>query len=240
MEILPIAHFRSPLTTKFGLPRQSGIATNLKGRIVMARAYSAPDYIRGLEDFSHLWIIWGFSAHVCAEKHATVRPPRMGGNVRMGVFATRSPFRPNNLGLSSVCITGITTLHAHDDEGEYTATAIEVKGADLMDGTPVYDIKPYLPFCDSHPEASGGFTSSHSWQELKAVIPDSIDCLSQADKTAISQILSQDPRPHYHDDPQRVYGMPYGPWDVKFRVEQGQAIVTEINKNTTFGEKQNK
>ncbi len=165
-EIEPIAFFRSPLTSKFGIPRQSGLANNLVGRIVFEKKYQREEALRGLEDFDYLWLIWGFSANPSSEEvKFTVRPPRLGGNKRLGVFATRSPFRPNGLGLSSVFIKQIT-------EGE-----IEVVGADLMDGTPIYDIKPYIPYVDSHPEAKGGFTDKKEWQKLSVVIPDDIAIL---------------------------------------------------------------
>ena len=163
MNITPIAYFRSPLKEKFGVPRQSGIATQLHGRIVLQNEWNDPECLRGLEDFDYLWILWGFSANVDAPKHATVRPPRLGGNRRMGVFATRSSFRPNNIGMSAVRIVGIH---------KGTNVEIEVSGADLMDGTPIYDIKPYLPEFDAHPEARGGFASSEKWTTLNVDIPD--------------------------------------------------------------------
>lgn len=223
MEITPIAYFSSPLTSKFGIPRQSGVVTSLKGEIVLTVEYSDGEAVRGLEDFDFLWIIWGFSENVCAVKHPTVRPPRLGGNTRMGVFATRSSFRPNNLGLSSVRIERTV-------KGKDGRLIIEVTGADLMDGTPIYDIKPYIPAYDSHAEARGGFTDSNRWAPLETVIPD--DILAQiTDEQAdtIRALLREDPRPHYHNDPQRIYGMPFDGWDIRFKVCNGKAIVVEIN-----------
>mgnify|MGYP000893160181 FL=1 len=208
-EIEPIAFFRSPLTSKFGIPRQSGLANNLVGRIVFEKKYQREEALRGLEDFDYLWLIWGFSANPPSDEiKFTVRPPRLGGNKRLGVFATRSPFRPNELGLSSVFIKQIT-------ESE-----IEVVGADLMDGTPIYDIKPYIPYVDSHPEAKGGFTDKKKWQKLSVVIPDDIAILFKSDElAALKEVLAQDPRPQYQHDAERIYVMPFAGKDVKFRVE---------------------
>ena len=166
MVIEPIAFFRSPFTTKFGVPRQSGIVDELRGRIVFTDAYRQPEALRGLEDYDYLWLIWGFSEHVEAEKHPTVRPPLLGGNERIGVWATRSPFRPNNLGLSSVRIAAV----------DLQQPAIDVLGADLMDGTPIYDIKPYLPYVDSHPDVRGGFTDQHAWHRLEVVVAAAVLC----------------------------------------------------------------
>jgi tRNA-Thr(GGU) m(6)t(6)A37 methyltransferase TsaA len=219
MTIQPIAFFESPLTSKFGVPRQSGIASTLPGRIVLQAPYRQPEALRGLQDFDYLWIIWGFSKHVDAAKHPTVRPPLLGGNERVGVWATRSPFRPNNLGLSSVRIAGV----------DAAAGIVSVVGADLMDGTPIYDIKPYLAYVDSHPDARGGFTDSHSWQRLDVEIPEGLSCLlSPTDLQSLCDILALDPRPHYHDDPARTYGLPFAGLDIRFRVEGRQLRVTEI------------
>ena len=212
MIIEPIAYFRSPFTSKFGIPRQSGIVNELRGTIVFTDNYRQAEALRGLEAYDYLWLIWGFSEHVAAEKHATVRPPLLGGNERMGVWATRSPFRPNNLGLSSVRIASI----------DFRTPKIEVFGADLMDGTPIYDIKPYLPYVDSHSEARGGFTEQHSWQRLQVDMPFELsECLSEPDLQALRETLSLDPRPHYHDDDEREYGMPFMGWDIRFRVAHG-------------------
>ena len=252
-----IAVFLSPFATKFGVPRQSGLSEHLRGRIKLLPPYNREEALRGLEDFSHLWLIWGFSAnkgqggsHKEQEKSAetpqtakspslgeglgvgspepstlgeglavglTVRPPRLGGNKRLGVFATRSPFRPNGLGLSSVKIVSV-------GDGE-----IEVAGADLMDGTPIYDIKPYLPYADSHPQARGGFTDSTVWQPLRVVFPDKWRaCFSDEDAAALTDVLALDPRPHYHDSPERIYGMAFCGHDVRFRVAQGCVEVVEV------------
>ena len=223
MTISPIAHFHSPLTSKFGIPRQSGIANSLHGTIVFTPEYRNADALRGLEGFDFLWILWGFSENIHSAKHATVRPPRLGGNTRIGVFATRSPFRPNNIGLSSVRIADIQI--ATPD-----GPVIEVVGADLMDGTPIYDIKPYLPEFDSHPEAKAGFVNSNEWQplEVKFLPTADISRFTPTDVNTITQLLSQDPRPHYHSSPDRLYGMSYKGYDIRFRVEGGKVIVEKI------------
>ena len=223
MTISPIAHFHSPLTSKFGIPRQSGIADSLHGTIVFTPDYRNADALRGLEGFDFLWILWGFSENIHSAKHATVRPPRLGGNTRIGVFATRSPFRPNNIGLSSVRIADIQI--ATPD-----GPVIEVVGADLMDGTPIYDIKPYLPEFDSHPEAKAGFVNSNEWQplEVKFLPTADISRFTPNDVNTITQLLSQDPRPHYHSSPDRLYGMTYKGYDIRFRVEGGKVIVEKI------------
>ena len=223
MTISPIAHFHSPLTSKFGIPRQSGIADSLHGTIVFTPEYRNADALRGLEGFDFLWILWGFSENIHSAKHATVRPPRLGGNTRIGVFATRSPFRPNNIGLSSVRIADIQI--ATPD-----GPVIEVVGADLMDGTPIYDIKPYLPEFDSHPEAKAGFVNSNEWQplEVKFLPTADISRFTPTDVNTITQLLSQDPRPHYHSSPDRLYGLTYKGYDIRFRVEGGKVIVEKI------------
>ena len=209
MNIEPIAYFRSPLTSKFGVPRQSGIVSELRGRIEFVAKYRQVEALRGLEAYDYLWLIWGFSENVNAQKHPTVRPPLLGGNQRVGVWASRSPFRPNNLGLSSVRIASI--------DMEYMT--IEVLGGDLMDGTPIYDIKPYLPYSDSHPEARGGFTDNHQWQQLEVVMPEELHQLFQsADLEVLRQTLALDPRPHYQQDASRQYGMPFMGYDIRFHV----------------------
>lgn len=219
MIIEPVAFFRSPLTSKFGVPRQSGIVSELPGRIEFVPPYTQPEALRGIEDFDYLWLVWGFSENVDADKHPTVRPPLLGGNERVGVWASRSPFRPNNLGLSSVRIHRVIV-----DE-----PAIEVLGADLMDGTPIYDIKPYLPYVDSHAEARGGFTDRHTWQRLEVSLPDSLQHnFSETDLGVLRELLALDPRPHYHDNDQREYGMPFMGYDVRFRVADGVLHVTSI------------
>jgi len=226
MEIHPIAIFHSPFTSKFGIPRQSGIAATLKGCIVFEPEYRNKDALRGIDGFDYLWLIWGFSCNTGAEKHPTVRPPRLGGNRQMGVWATRSPFRPNNLGLSSVKIEKI-------DMDTAEGPVIHVLGADLMDGTPIYDIKPYLPAFDSHEGVRAGFTDEEGWERLSVVIPDDIAEKFDTDGlAALREALSLDPRPHYHDDAERIYGMPFGDYDVKFRVEGTTLTVTDLRKFT--------
>ena len=223
MNIKPIAYYRSPLKSKFGVPRQSGIATHLVGKIVMEKEWNNPECLRGLEDFDYLWILWGFSANVDSPKHPTVRPPRLGGNRRMGVFATRSSFRPNNIGMSAVRILSLTVFPGKPIE-------IEVSGADLMNGTPIYDIKPYLPEFDAHPNARGGFASSEKWEKLQVEIPDEIrQHLGEENSRLVEQLLSEDPRPHYHDDPERVYGMKVDGYDVRFKVVENTAKIIHID-----------
>lgn len=222
MTIEPIAYFRSPFTSKFGIPRQSGLVEGLRGRIVFVPEYRSAEALRGLEGFDYLWMIWGFSANADARKSLTVRPPRLGGNRRMGVFATRSPFRPNNLGLSSVRIERIA------DSGN-EGRVIHVAGADLMDGTPIYDIKPYVCQADCHEGARGGFTDTEQWATLDVEIPDRFARLFLPDElTALVGTLELDPRPHYHDDPERVYGMPFGGRDVRFKVSGGVLSVVDV------------
>ncbi|MBR1547652.1 MAG: tRNA (N6-threonylcarbamoyladenosine(37)-N6)-methyltransferase TrmO [Prevotella sp.] len=221
MNIEPIAFFRSPFTSKFGIPRQSGIVECLRGRIVFEPRYRQAEALRGLEHFDYLWLLWGFSENVGAAKHPTVRPPLLGGNERMGVWATRSPFRPNNLGLSSVRIDSI----------DASATEITVLGADLMDGTPIYDIKPYLPYVDSHPEARGGFTDSHHWALLEVELPDELArMLPPVELQTLREILQQDPRPHYHADDGREYGMEYMGIGLRFCVANGVLRVVRATK----------
>ena len=220
MNIEPIAYFRSPLTSKFGIPRQSGIVAELPGTIAFVPKYAQPEALRGLEAYDYVWLIWGFSENVEAEKHPTVRPPLLGGNERVGVWATRSPFRPNNLGLSSVRIARIDAESAR----------VEVTGADLMDGTPIYDVKPYLPYVDSHPEARGGFTDDHEWQRLQVVIDDRHAAWFDAkDLQVLKELLALDPRPHYHQDGTREYGMPFKDKDIRFRVDNGILYILSIN-----------
>ena len=224
MKIEPIAIFRSPLKEKFGIPRQAGIANSLSGTIELKAPYNQPDALRGLEEFDYVWLIWGFSLNRPrhadnsgtkdtdgTEKHfeATVRPPRLGGNTRVGVFASRSPFRPNGLGLSAVRITKV-------DFGKCT---IEVRGADLADGTPVYDIKPYVEYADSHAGARSGFVDSSEWKTLKVIVPEHVRQEFGGERlAALEEILSQDPRPQFQHDPDRVYGMNYAGAEIKFRV----------------------
>lgn len=224
MEILPIATFRSPFGSKFGVPRQSGIVGDLPGRIVMSPEWGG-DALTGMDTFDYLWLIWGFSENVNAKKHPTVRPPRLGGNEHRGVFATRSSFRPNNLALSSV---RLIRIERNTPEG----TVIHVKGADLMDGTPIYDIKPYLPFTDSHPEAKAGFIEEVEWHTLKVEISEELKTsLSPEELYLLTKTLEQDPRPPYHHDEKRIYGMTFGQWDVKFSVENGVLYVNALQKS---------
>jgi len=219
MEIQPIAYFHSPLTSKFGLPRQSGLVDSLPGRIVFTPDYRRAEAVRGLEGFDYLWIVWGFSENAPTSA-LTVRPPRLGGNERVGVFASRSPFRPNGLGLSAVRITAI------EASGD-----ICVSGADLMDGTPIYDVKPYVAETDAHPTARSGFVDSHQWQRLDVVLPaEAEDLLTQQQADTLRQLLALDPRPHYHRSPSRVYGMPYSGFDIRFKVEQQTLTVLSMVK----------
>lgn len=224
MNIEPIAYFHSPFHSKFGIPKQSGLVEELEGSIVFCPEYRNADALRGLDDFDYLWLIWGFSANKHAATSLVVRPPLLGGNEKMGVFATRSPFRPNALGLSSVRISRIETDTTR-------GPVITVVGADLMDGTPIYDIKPYIPYADSHPEAKGGFTDTHAICRLTVVIPDCFHHLfSQSQLQALYKVLELDPRPHYHKSGQKEYGMPYMDYDVHFTVNDGVLTVTDVVK----------
>ena len=223
MEIKPIAHIRTEFPEKFGIPRQSGLAKTLRGRIVFEPEYRNPDALRGLEEFSHIWLIWEFSANRSTSSwQPTVRPPRLGGNAHMGVFATRSPFRPNPLGLSCVRVDSIE-LSSPD------GPVINVFGADLMDGTPIYDIKPYIPYADAHPEAKEGFTAQNQGYCLEVEKPEKIQKQLPPDKLkGLCGILAQDPRPSYQDDPERIYGFEYAGYEIKFRVSGNKLCVVEI------------
>ena len=224
MNIEPIAYFHSPFHSKFGIPKQSGLVEELEGSIVFCPEYRNADALRGLDEFDYLLLIWGFSANKHAATSLVVRPPLLGGNEKMGVFATRSPFRPNALGLSSVRISRIETDTTR-------GPVITVVGADLMDGTPIYDIKPYIPYADSHPEAKGGFTDTHAICRLTVVIPDCFHHLfSQSQLQALYKVLELDPRPHYHKSGQKEYGMPYMDYDVHFTVNDGVLTVTDVIK----------
>lgn len=217
----PIARFHSPFATKFGAPRQSGVVPRLEGRIVFEPPYRNDDAIRGMDEFSHLWLLWLFSANRHATASLTVRPPRLGGNERMGVFATRSPYRPNPIGLSSV---EIARIERHPTLGP----VIHVLGADLIDGTPIVDIKPYIAYTDAHPEARGGFTDTRRWQQLEVDIPPAVEALFTPQQLeALRGALAQDPRPHYHDDPAKVYGMLFAGHDIHFTVDHGRLTVLE-------------
>ena len=223
VKIQVIARMHSDFATKFGIPRQSGLVEELRSTIVFEPEFRNPDALRGIEDFSHLWIIWQFSEAVRQGWSPTVRPPRLGGNTRMGVFATRSPFRPNNLGLSSVKLLG----------GEHTenyGTVLHVGGADLMDGTPIFDIKPYIPYSDCHPAASGGFADSAADFLLEVVFPQPLlQKLPQAKQAAAIGVLSHDPRPSYQRTPGRVYGLTFAGFDIRFSVEAKTLTVLEVN-----------
>ncbi|MBR3473035.1 MAG: tRNA (N6-threonylcarbamoyladenosine(37)-N6)-methyltransferase TrmO [Prevotella sp.] len=219
MTITPIAHFRSPFTEKFGIPRQSGLIEELAGQIVFEPEWRTADALRGIEDFDYLWLLWEFSANRSAHKSPTVRPPLLGGNQRMGVFATRSPFRPNNLGLSCVRID-------HVEWQSPQGPVIHVLGADLMDQTPIYDIKPYLPYADAHPDARGGFTDQQSWRRLNVIMSDQCAAMFTPEQLrALIRTLELDPRPHYQDDPDRIYGLMFDGHDLHFRVRGDQLEV---------------
>ena len=231
MTITPIAHFRSAFPTKFGIPRQSGIVDELRGSIVFEPTFRNADALRGLDGFDYLWIIWEFSANKSADERGasswqpTVRPPLLGGNIQMGVFATRSPYRPNPLGLSSVRIERI-------ENTEKEGPVIHVLGADLMDGTPIYDIKPYVAYADSHPKVRSGFVDERRWQELKVVFPEQLQKLFAPDSlAALIRVLALDPRPQYQDKPEKVYGMPFEEYDIHFRVTDGVLTVLDIQNS---------
>ncbi|MBQ3712022.1 MAG: tRNA (N6-threonylcarbamoyladenosine(37)-N6)-methyltransferase TrmO [Bacteroidales bacterium] len=222
MNIEPVAVFHSPVSGKFGVPRQSGLAESLKGEVELLPPFNREEALRGLEGFDYIWLVWEFSLNEkMDESQLTVRPPRLGGNTRVGVFASRSPFRPNRLGLSSVRIDGI-------DAGR---GVIRVLGADLADGTPIYDIKPYVPYADSHPDARGGFTDSNAWKPLKVDFREMVcgDQLTPSELEALAEILSQDPRPQYQDDPQREYGLLFAGHNVRFKVADNVLTVISID-----------
>ena len=220
----PIAHIQSDFREKFGIPRQSGLVDSLTARVVLEPYCRNPEALRGIEDFDYLWLIWKFSANHHDGWRPTVRPPRLGGNARIGVFATRSPYRPNPMGLSCVKLVGI-------DWDSADGPALIVAGADLLDGTPIYDIKPYLPYVDSHPEARGGFGAEKKDYHLEVDFP--VELLSRlpAEKQdAIVEVLSQDPRPAYQDDPERIYGLNFAGYELHFIVKEGILTVTDVNK----------
>ncbi len=220
-----IAHIESDFPTKFGVPRQSGLVPELRARVVFEPAYRNPDALRGIEGFSRLWLIWQFSAAVRDGWSPTVRPPRLGGNERMGVFATRSPFRPNPIGLSCVQLEAVE-WDAPD------GPALLVSGADLMDGTPIYDVKPYVPYADAFPDARGGFASVRAETVEVDFPPELLTKVPEAQRSALRGVLAQDPRPRYQDDPARVYGMAFGAMDVRFRVAGGKLTVVDIQVKT--------
>lgn len=220
-----IARIRTDFKEKFGIPRQSGLVGSLRARIVFEPEYRVKEALRGIEDFSHLWLIWELSEAKREDWSPTVRPPRLGGNKRVGVFATRSPFRPNPIGLSSVKLIGVEHSAADGD-------VLIVSGADLMDGTPIYDIKPYLPFTDSHPDAKGGFADEKKEYSIEVEIPEGIAKMVPAERLEeIKELLAQDPRPSYHDDEDREYGMTYAGLDISFKMIAGRLEVTKIAKS---------
>lgn len=211
--ITPIAHIHSNFPEKFGIPRQSNLVEDTQASIVFEPAYRVPDAFRGLEEYSHIWLIWEFSESIRENWSPTVRPPRLGGNQRVGVFATRSPFRPNPLGLSCVRLESIEMI---DEQGP----VLHILGADLLDGTPIYDIKPYLPYVDSHPEAAESFSGTHKEYRLDIDCPTELLAKIPAQhKRALLEILAQDPRPSYQNNPERIYGMKYANMNVKFYVD---------------------
>ena len=222
--IQPIARMRSDFSTKFGIPRQSGLVEQLRSTIVFEPEFRNPDALRGIEEFSHLWIIWQFSEAVRQGWSPTVRPPRLGGNTRMGVFATRSPFRPNPIALSSVKLAGI-------EQTAEQGPVLHIRGADLMDGTPILDIKPYIPYADAHPEALGGFAAVPAGETLEVIIPpELLEKIPPERREALRGVLAQDPRPHYQDDPERIYGFGFAGMEVRFSVEGSRLTVREISE----------
>ncbi len=224
MEILPIAHFRSPFSSKFGIPKQSGLVPELEGRIIFEPEYRNADAIRGIAEFDYLWLIWAFSANRHKANSPVVRPPVLGGNEKVGVFATRSPFRPNSIGLSSV------RLHKVEYETSH-GPVLHVKGADLMDGTPIFDIKPYVTYADCHPEARSGFVDYRKWDKLQVIMPEATrqhllqHGMNERQISTLCDVLAQDPRPHYQKDPRKVYGMPYEGIDIHFSVDGDKLTV---------------
>lgn len=223
MEITPIAWIENAYTSKFGVPRQSGLVEEVVSRIVFEPEYRAEEALRGIVDFSHLWLIWGFHELHGNGWSPTVRPPRLGGNTRVGVFATRSPYRPNPLGLSSVRLLGV-------ERTKEQGCVLRVAGADLMNGTPIYDIKPYLPSADSHPEAAGGFTEIREKRRVSVVLPETVgERLSPEDRAALEKVLAEDPRPAYQEDPERIYAFEFAGKTVRFQVREGVLTVKEMS-----------
>lgn len=226
MEIKPIARFRSPFSSKFGIPKQAGLVAELEGQIVFEPEYRNPDFLRGMEGFDFLWLIWEFSANRHKANSPVVRPPVLGGNEKVGVFATRSPFRPNNIGLSSV---RISRIELETSKGP----VVHVKGADLMDGTPIYDIKPYVVYADCHSDARSGFVDDRKWAKLDVEISEEMkeylkeQGLTDAKIEILKEVLAQDPRPHYQKDPHKVYGMPYEGMDIHFSVSDHTLTVVK-------------
>lgn len=219
-----IGHIRTDFPSKFGIPRQSGLIDSLKGKIILEPEYRNPQVYKGIEEFSHIWLLWEFSEAKKEHWSATVKPPRLGGKKRMGVFATRAPFRPNNIGLSCVKLDRV-------EQDEKDGPVLWVAGVDLLDGTPIYDIKPYIPLADCHPEASEGYTRETKIHELKVEFPEELlNQYPEEKRQAVLGILAQDPRPTYFQDPERVYGVPFAGFDVKFRVDGDLLIVCGLEK----------
>jgi tRNA-Thr(GGU) m(6)t(6)A37 methyltransferase TsaA len=224
VEMKIIARIHTDFTTKFGVPRQSGLVDDLKATIVFEPEYRVPEAVRGMEGFSHIWLIWQFSQAVREDWSPTVRPPRLGGNTRIGVFATRSPFRPNEIGLSSVRLERVELT-------PNLGPVLHVAGADLMDNTPIFDIKPYLPYADSHPEATGGFTDPLAQKKLTVEIsPELLEKVPQERQAGLLGVLAEDPRPRYQKDPERVYGLGFAGVDVRFTVAGDVLHVVEVCK----------
>lgn len=220
-----IGHIRTDFPSKFGIPRQSGLIDGLKGKIILEPEYRNPQVYKGIEEFSHIWLLWEFSEAKKEHWSATVKPPRLGGKKRMGVFATRAPFRPNNIGLSCVKLDRV-------EQDEKDGPVLWVAGVDLLDGTPIYDIKPYIPLTDCHPEASEGYTRETKIHELKVEFPEELlNQYPEEKRQAVLGILAQDPRPTYFQDPERVYGVPFAGFDVKFRVDGDLLIVCGLEKD---------
>ncbi len=221
-ELKVIARIRTDFPTKFGVPRQSGLIDSLVGTIEFEGEFRNPDAVRGLEGFSHIWLIWRFSETARAEWSATVRPPRLGGNERVGVFATRSPYRPNPVGLSSVRLLEVSPK---GPRGPF----LRVAGADLVDGTPIYDIKPYIPYTDSHPDAQAGFVDERAFDPLEVIVSDALlSTVPDESREALVGVLARDPRPQYQGDPTRVYGLEFGPCEIKFTVEGRSLTVVSV------------
>ena len=221
-----IARIHTDFSTKFGVPRQSGLVDALESTVIFEPEFRNPDALRGLEGFSHLWLVWVFDQAIRKDWSPTVRPPRLGGNQRMGVFATRSPFRPNPIALSCVKLAGM------EQTAEF-GTVLKIRGADLMDGTPILDIKPYIPYADSHPDAVGGFASAPAGETLEVSIPpELLERIPENRREALRGVLAQDPRPHYQDDPDRVYGFVFAGLEVKFSVDGKRLTVSDIQKQS--------
>ena len=222
-----IGHIRTDFPSKFGIPRQSGLIDDLKGKIVLEPEYRNPQVYKGIEEFSHIWLLWEFSEAKKEHWSATVKPPRLGGKKRMGVFATRAPFRPNNIGLSCVKLDRV-------EMDEKDGPVLWVAGVDLLDGTPIYDIKPYIPLTDCHPEASEGYTKETKIHELKVEFPEELlNQYPEEKRQAVLGILAQDPRPTYFQDPERVYGVPFAGFDVKFKVDGDTLVVCGLERLDT-------